>query len=217
MWGEVCKITWMSNRLQLWNSLCDIYIYICNRKCIYYTELRSVRQATMLNWLEYEWCWWWWGGWGGGVCHCQLVVGQLGRRRGLCLLPGCRLHCIRGNLHWNFPIDFACFSFFVSQPYMLLGRQGDGLIPHIFQTRSVRVITTHLPVDEMLESSHPDEKSSTRMLVVIFRPNVKSEWCQSHTGDISIFLEGQAVTANPPRPLMDPLFVWTVSRPQGCF
>lgn len=81
----------------------------------------------------------------------------------------------------------------------------ESLIPHIFQTRSVRVITSRLPVDDAHDSSHPDEKSSARMLVVISRPNVKSERCQSHTGDISIFLEGQAVTVNPPVPR------WTLS------
>lgn len=88
---------------------------------------------------------------------------------------------------------------------MLLEHRGDGLIPHTSPNpeRLWYRVQFNLPVDDMHDSGHPDEKSSPCMLAVIFRPNVKSGWCQSHSGDISIFLEGQAVTANPPPPLPD--------------
>lgn len=55
----------------------------------------------------------------------------------------------------------------------------------------------------MDKASDLKKKSTPCMLVVFFRVYVKSQWCQSHVGDMSIFLEGQAVSVNPPAPIED--------------
>lgn len=70
------------------------------------------------------------------------------------------------------------------------------LLPDSFSDRLRNYNDLNLPVDSVYDSSDPDEK--TLMVVAIFRLNVKSSRCQSHAGDISIFLEGQAFAANTP-------------------
>lgn len=87
----------------------------------------------------------------------------------MCVLPGCLLHCIRGNVHRRFLVDLALLV--AGAPRT---ESDPTHIPNTFSKRPHDYIEFNLPVDNMHDSSDPDEKSSTRMLVVIFRLNVKS-------------------------------------------
>lgn len=116
------------------------------------------------------------------------------------MLHACLLHCIRGNVHSKFLVDLALFSFCSNLICCWSAEDGDGgcppLLPDSFSDRPRNYNDLNLPVDSVYDSSDPDEK--TLMLVAIFRLNVKSSRCQSHAGDISIFLKGQAFAANAP-------------------
>lgn len=88
------------------------------------------------------------------------------------MLPACRLHCISGNSQRKFLIHFPFFppSLLIS-PYTSLYI---GIALNSFSERPRDYVRFNSPVDNMYDSGDPDGKSSTRMLVVIFRLNVKS-------------------------------------------
>lgn len=119
-------------------------------------------------------------------------------------------------MHSKFLVDLALFSFLCSNLICCWSAEDGGgcppLLPDSFSDRPRNYNDLNLPVDSVYDSSDPDEK--TLMVVAIFRLNVKSSRCQSHAGDISIFLEGQAFAANAPVAWCS-FFVWRISPPQG--